>query len=630
MVLDRRRADELLADAVAGRLHTMLAEQARLRREGGGGSAEVRSWQNSLPAFLSDVVDAGLGHLEVLLEHKLPHSTKRIDVVLCGTHPRTGDQSYLLVELKQWSKAEPLADDMVRIDHYTHPVLHPVEQIRRYCQYLVDSTPALEDRPGAVQGLAYLHNAHDADIWRIKQYKLDEFGQLYTLDSRAELITRMRTCLDPDPGSRERARQAADDFLNFWHAPTKPLLAMAEKEIRERDMFVLLDEQRVAFSTVRHAVERAQSSRQQTVVIVIGGPGSGKSVIALSLLGELARAGRKVVHATGSRAFTETMRKVVGSRQRRVQSLFKYFNNFTSSKPKELDAIICDEAHRLRETSVSRFSPKEIRDRARRQVQEIIDAAYVPVFLLDERQIVRPGEMGTPSEIRAAAEALNCAVETIYLAGQYRCGGSEFLDAWVARLLGLGHEEPIAWSRLVFRDDETFVVRSAGSPAELESWLLAQRERAGGTARVAAGFCWRWSDPVGDREHKVLVPDVKIGDWERPWNAKPEQRVPDAPPSHFWASDDRGFGQVGCIYTAQGFEYDWAGVIFGPDFVRRDGRWVAQPRHSHDPAVKRANEAQFHALIRNTYKVLLTRGMRGVCVYSTDPETQEFLAAQAR
>ncbi|MBY8852927.1 ATP-binding protein, partial [Saccharothrix sp. MB29] len=141
------------------RLHTLLEEQARIQFESGIGAAEVRSWQNSLPAFLTDVVDAGLGHVEVLLEHKLPHNPKRVDVVLCGTHPRRGTPSYVLVELKQWSHAEPAGDDLVRVPHYPEPVLHPVEQVRRYCHYLVDSTPSLAEQPGAVHGLAYLHNA---------------------------------------------------------------------------------------------------------------------------------------------------------------------------------------------------------------------------------------------------------------------------------------------------------------------------------------------------------------------------------------------------------------------------------------------------------------------------------------
>ena len=214
----------------------------------------------------------------------------------------------------------------------------------------------------------------------------------------------------------------------------------------------------------------------------------------------------------------------------------------------------------------------------------------------------------------------------VELGGQFRCGGSEFFDAWVARLLGI-KGKPTPWPKLVTRTDDEFVVRSAESPREMESWLLDRQDKDGGTARIAAGYCWKWSDPVTKDGTKVLVPDVQIGDWHRPWNAKPEKRVPDAPASHFWASDERGFGQVGCIYTAQGFEYDWAGVIFGNDFVWREDHWESSRKHSHDPAVKKADDLHFRRLVRNTYKVLLTRGMRGVCVYSEDEETQDHLRA---
>ena len=129
---------------------------------------------------------------------------------------------------------------------------------------------------------------------------------------------------------------------------------------------------------------------------------------------------------------------------------------------------------------------------------------------------------------------------------------------------------------------------------------------------------------------KALVDDVVIGDWRRPWNAKPEKPVRGVPASHFWASDPRGFGQVGCIYTAQGFEYDWSGVIFGNDFVRRGNTWMARRDRSFDGQVKRAGEEEFPALVRNTYKVLLTRGMKATAMYSTDPETQEFLEQMCR
>jgi DUF2075 family protein len=79
------------------------------------------------------------------------------------------------------------------------------------------------------------------------------------------------------------------------------------------------------------------------------------------------------------------------------------------------------------------------------------------------------------------------------------------------------------------------------------------------------------------------------------------------------------------VYTAQGFEYDYAGVIIGPDLVWRTDHWVPQPERSHDSQVKRGTPLQFDQAVRNTYKVLLTRGMRGATLYSTDPETQSLL-----
>ncbi|MDA3643657.1 DUF2075 domain-containing protein [Saccharopolyspora indica] len=625
MALVRRSAAELLDEAKADRLHLLLNEQAKFQLESRVAVSEVRSWQRSLPVLLADLADAGLSHVEVLLEQKLPHSPRRVDVVLCGTHPKTGDPSYVLVELKQWSRVEEALGDLVRIAAYgPDPVLHPVEQVRRYCDYLVDSTPALAARPHAVHGIAYLHNARSSGVAALRDHTSNGYGRLFTLDDRGELVDHLRTVLDRS-GDREAARGAADEFLNFHHAPSKPLLNVAAKEIQEREQFVLLDEQKIAFETVMRAVRNARAASTRTAVIVLGGPGSGKSVIALSLVGELARQGRTVHHATGSSAFTQTLRKIAGSRNTRVQGLFKYFNNYVDSEPRELDVLICDEAHRIRETSVNRFTKKDVRAAAGRQIDELIDVASVPVFLLDEHQNVRPGEMGSLEEITASAKSKGCEVELVRLEGQFRCGGSTAYDVWVSRLLGLEQAAPVEWTQLASPTDDDFVVTSAASPRAMEAWLHAQQATHGGTARIAAGYCWPWSDPAKTSTGKRLVDDVVIHDWKRPWNAKPKKRVPDAPESYFWASDPRGFGQVGCIYTAQGFEYDWAGVIIGPDFVRRDGQWVARRDHSRDPAVRKADDLHFAGLIRNTYKVLLTRGMNGVCVHSTDAETQEYL-----
>ncbi|GAA1846256.1 DUF2075 domain-containing protein [Pseudonocardia alni subsp. carboxydivorans] len=632
MALVRHNAATLRSRAEARELDDLLVRQARIVFDSAVGASEVRSWRESLPALLADVHDAGLDHVEVLLEHKLPFSPKRVDAILCGVHPTTRRPSYVVVELKQWTNAVQREDGLVDVPQYGRPVLHPVDQVRGYCDYLVDFVPALGPEHSDVHGIAYLHNA-SASGWNLSHFEVDAHGRLFRGDQRGGLVDELRRLLDTDPTTADDARRVADDLLNAAPRPSKPLLSVAAEEVRKREQFVLVDEQKVAYTLVEHAVDLAHRQNTKTAVIVLGGPGSGKSVLALSLLGDLSRKGREVMHATGSSAFTQTLRKiVVGSRSTRSQKVFQYFNSFIGLEPNTLDVVICDEAHRIRETSVNRFTKAAARAKARPQVDELIAIARVPVFLLDEHQVVRPGEMGTEAEITAAAERAGCRVEVVRLAGQYRCGGSEFYEQWVRRLLGLDPRPPIRWSELVAADpDESYSVAALPSPAALEGWLLGRSSGTADTARLAAGYCWRWSDPVtGDDGARHLVDDVVIGGWSRPWNAKPEKAVRDAPPSHFWASDSRGFGQVGCIYTAQGFEYDWSGVVMGPDLVRRNGVWVADRTSSYDGPVKKAGDDEFPALVRNTYKVLLTRGMKGTAVFSTDPETQQFLEDMCR
>lgn len=630
MALVRDSASALLTKADAGELHDLLVQQARVLFDAGVGVGEIRSWQNSLPALLGDLRDAGLDHVEVLLEHKLPFSPKRVDVILCGVHPQTRRASYVVVELKQWTTVTQRPDGLIDVPQYGRPVLHPVEQVRGYCDYLVDFVPFLSSESSGVYGIAYLHNA-EAAAWKLSRYTVDARGQLFVRDQRAELIDELRRLLDPDPTAAPENRRVAEDLLGSVVRPSKPLLTVAAEEIRQRERFVLLDEQRVAYKLVEHAVEEADRANTKTAVVVLGGPGSGKSVLALSLVGNLSRRGRTVMHATGSSSFTQTLRKVVvGSRSARAQNLFGYFNSFIGEPPNSLDVVVCDEAHRIRETSVNRFTKADKRAKAKRQVHELIDIARTPVFLLDEHQVVRPGEMGTEAEIRHAAESAGCRVEVVALHGQYRCGGSEYYEQWVLRLLGLDPRPPIRWSEIVEGPDETYRVAALPSPTALEGWLAGQSPDTSDTARIAAGYCWRWSDPVTDDGTRRLVDDIEIGGWRRPWNAKPEKSVPGVPASHFWASDERGFGQVGCIYTAQGFEYDWSGVILGEDFVRRGDGWVADRERSFDGAVKRASDDEFPALVRNTYKVLLTRGMKGTAMFSTDPQTQRFLEDMCR
>jgi DUF2075 family protein len=608
--LHRASAGAIRSQLAAGSLVNRMSEQFRFAYGHNPAPAEQRSWERSLTTLTDDLHDAGLAEIEMLLEYRLPLTSRRVDALLCGVHPTTGDPSYVVIELKQWSRAIPVdGTDNVVLEDGRGPRLHPSAQVAGYCDYLADFNASLGGSVERLAGAAYLHNARDADVAGLWDYPITPRSQLFTGQSRGSFLDFLRARLAPESGAA-----AADDLLNAAVKPSKQLLALAAAEIQDREQFTLLDEQRVAYSMVMRAVERSRRSDSKEVIVVTGGPGSGKSVIALSLLGELSRRGRTVLHATGSSAFTQTLRKVAGTRAPRVRSLFKYYNQFIDADKNEIDVLINDEAHRVKETSTSRWTPSKMRT-GRPQVEELIDAARVPVFLLDEHQVVRPSERGNVHDIVSAAQRMGCEVLRIDLNDQFRCGGSRVFESWVLRLLGLEAGGHFPWP-----GDEYFSLDVADSPSEMEARLRVFLQQ-GYSSRISAGYCWPWSQPKAD----FLFPDIKIEGWERPWNNPKESRVGEAPARSLWATDPGGFDQVGCIYTAQGFEYDYSGVILGPDLVWRGDRWVARPEFSKDNQVRKADLADFDRAVRNTYKVLLTRGMRGTLIHSVDAETQEML-----
>ena len=410
-----------------------------------------------------------------------------------------------------------------------------------------------------------------------------------------------------------------DRVLRGAYRPHKRLLDHTARVIAAEPTFVLLDEQQVVFNTILAKVRGRHLGTGQTAFLVLGGPGTGKSVLAVNLLGALSREGHITQHVTGSKAFTENLRKVVGSR---ASAQFGYFNGFATAEPGAIDVLICDEAHRLRETSVNRFTPTTARS-GRPQIEELLLAAKTSVFFIDDMQIVRPGEVGSSDLIRTTAAAMGIPLVETELEAQFRCSGSDAYIQWVENTLELRRTPHVMWDA-----SDPFDFDVVDSPEELEA-IIRGKAADGFTARLAAGFCWPWSDP---RPDGTLVPDVTLGGWSMPWNAKPDagRLAAGVPKSNFWARDPGGIEQVGCIYTAQGFEYDHAGVIWGRDLVYRSRTgWVAQPEYSKDNVVRRNSSAvAFLALVKNTYRVLLTRGMLGCYVYFQDGETADFVRSR--
>ncbi|MFG3617436.1 DNA/RNA helicase domain-containing protein [Nocardia sp. NPDC047654] len=613
----RSTAREVLALAHKGQLVAAITEEAGKR----GTVGERRSWEASLPALARVLKTAGLHEVSMLIECSVPGSSMRVDVVLAGVHPTTGADNYVVVELKQWTDAHLgwNSDQIVWTLYTQGDKLHPVDQVRGYCRYFQRDIAILHDHPEALHGVAYLHNAKKKFVEPLFQLDPDQFGRLFIGGEKGEkskFVTYLKSQFAATSG-----RLAATHFLDSDIRRKETLLNSTTADL-SRGSDTLVENQRLAFHAVMSRINMSHKANPKTIVLVTGGPGSGKSLIALSLLMSLRKKPElRVRLATGSEAITKTYRRIYGRQENELKKEITYYKNLPRLEY-PLDVVICDEAHRIRRVSTDRFTAKKDRDNPPPQIVELIDAAKVPVFLLDENQVVRPDEVGTVDYIRDHAARAGLPVFQINLDGQFRCGGSAAYDEWVLNLLGLRALGPMPW-----KGDSDFTVRVARSPQQMEDFLRSKITPTV-TARITAGYCWEWTPDPDDEG--ALVPDVKIGDWSKPWNKYHDAigKPNDPPPSWLWANDPRGFEQVGCIYTAQGFEFDWAGVIFGPEIVVEGQNLVVRRDANKDKKLrsKRLFDEDFDILIRNTYKVLLTRGMQGVVLYAVDPATQDFLS----
>lgn len=553
------------------------------RRWGTATEAEIRSWKSSLTALAEVIADADIDRLGVGVELKLPLTDRRVDVSFVARDQQR-QPHVVLVELKQWADAAPsLFPDNVVVGG--RETLHPAVQVSAYAQYLRDSHSAFSEDGFRLSACAYLHNMPEVTL---RDLSVPDFADLsdhalvFSQDGKADLQDFLAESLVNGDGMALLPQIVAGRYR-----PSKTLIAGIATALEQSSAWTLLDEQRLAYNVVRGRTNEAISAGRKGAIVVLGGPGTGKSVIAAHLVVALAQQGHSVVHATGSKAFTTNLRALAGTAKSGA-ALFRYFNNFRhrQTEPNGVDVLVADEAHRIRESSNDRFTKTSLQSDIS-QARELIRAAKVSVFFLDERQNVRPGEIGTVDAIREAAGAEGAVVDELVLSAQFRCNGCGGYIEWVDSLMSSQPAPPGPW--LASGEYKLGIVQT---PAEMERELLAWA-RGGASARMVAGFCWPWSDPKADGS---LALDVQIGSWKRPWNEKPpEQRQPPKPapratnhPYARWATEAERIREIGCIYSAQGLEFDYCGVIIGPDLVWRAGRgWVAQKEGSADPALLR-------------------------------------------
>lgn len=573
------------------------------------GKSEYRSWATSLAILNNSFRFAGLKDNHVVVEYELPYSSKRIDVLLFG-EGKKGKENVVLLELKQWSNEsvrDSEFDGNVIVDYgrFVKEQSHPSLQVEGYHFFLKDFLAIFEEESAPeLSSCAYAHNYSKIENNLLFSPKFSGALRAFPLFAKEDAVSLSRYLQERLSGGK--GQLLFSRFSTSPYRPSKRLLDHTSDMINKRQIFNLIDEQITAYNAILHQVKLLSRSSKKSVVVVKGGPGTGKSVIALEVMGELLRNGKSVMHATGSSAFTNTLRSIVGPKAR---NLFKFFNSFMAVEPNSIDVLICDEAHRIRETSVNRYTPR-VNRKDIPQIDELLNVAKLNIFLLDENQVVRPSEIGSVDLIKKAAENIGVKdsdISEYELQTQFRCSGSDAYLQWLDSVLEI-RESGI-------KDfDAKMEFRIFDRPGKMMNEVRKRNLEKPNSARITAGFCWPWSSPT---KGGPLVNDVKIGDFEMPWEKKDQ--------FWRWATDDSGMEQVGTVYTAQGFEFDYIAVIFGNDLVydKVNKLWRSNPEKSHDTQVKR-NNSNLTNHLKNVYRVLLSRAHKGVYVYFMDMNTEKY------
>lgn len=604
-----RFQDDVMQNSIADR----AAENYTTYYKRRPGKSEYRSWAYSLAILNNSFQYANLKDNHIVVEYELPYSSLRIDVLVFGKDT-SGEENVVMLELKQWSNenvypSESEGNVVVNYGSFNKVQAHPSLQVQGYYFHLKDFIKLFHeaDAPrlsASVYAHNYSRNDNNAVLLSSEFEKVVKEFPLFAKEDSIELARYLQDRLRGGGGQLLFERFARSPI-----GPSRRLLDHTSEMINKQQIFNLVDDQIAAYNAILSRAKKLNKQSAKSTIIIKGGPGTGKSVIALEIMGELMRQGHTVFHATGSSAFTNTLRRIVGSR---AKTLFKFFNSFTTAEPNSIDVLVCDEAHRIRENSSNRYTPKAQRTDIP-QIDELLSVAKLSIFFIDEYQIVRPNEIGSIKLIKdAAAKAgINSDdIEEFELTTQFRCSGSDAYLQWLDDVLGVRPSNIAAF-------DPKMEFRIFDDPSAMRAEIRKRNTEKNNSARIVAGFCWPWSSPNPDGS---LVKDVKIGDFSMPWEKKDTFWK--------WATDDSGMEQVGTVYTAQGFEFDYIAVIFGKDLVyRKNIGWVAQPEFSHDSAAKRGN-THFAQHLKHVYRVLLSRAHRGVYVYFEDKETEEYFKTQ--
>ena len=607
--------DQFLLDAPS--IEDKVKDEVKRKLGHSVGDSEYASWRNSLGNAMYHAMNTPEipGNAGVAIEYRVNGRAFRIDFMLSGKNP-AGEESLVIIELKQWTDIE-FSDLTEHVRTFLCGGLrdtpHPSYQAWSYLSHLKMYNEYIYDTGVSVNGCAYLHNCEDSTVVSSSRYeeKLKEVP-VYIKGQRDEMRSMIKANISVGTGT---------DLLERIDAavirPSQQLADSVGSMLKGHEEFVLLDEQKTVLEKIINASNESLTG-QKRVLIINGGPGTGKSVISINALARLTSQRLNVKYVTPNAApravFEAKLKKIFGKAD--IRSLFSGSGSFTETEKSSFDTLIVDEAHRLKMKSGM------FKNLGENQVMEIIKTAKTSVFFIDEAQKVTWSDVGEISMIEEQAKLAGAIVERLELTSQFRCSGSDDYMSWLDETLGVGPGSTHYFS------PEKFDFQIFDNPLEMHN-KIKEKNKINNKSRVVAGYCWDWIS-----QKRPDLKDITIEEfgYKATWNLTSDGSE--------WIISPKSVEEVGCIHTCQGLEVDYVGVIVGRDLVAIDGVLKTDPsaRAKTDASLKGykkelkedpiSAELKADELIRNTYRTLMSRGMKGCFVYFVDETTADYFKSK--
>ncbi len=612
MIIYEDRLNHFINDVSLNRISDKLIDNLRSRHISGGSPSEVNAWNNSLH-FMKDVLQCPEipADCDVAIEYNIPQTSKRVDFMILGADQAEKDH-IVIVELKQWAEVQKVDDwskHSVLSDLRTHqPTAHPSYQAYSYKSLILNYCDMQGMDYDSLSPCAYLHNMSEAYRPVLEDELYSDWVKEAPVFLKSDVL-KLREFI-----SRYITAKSANDELLYSIdygrlKPTKSLQDSLDSMLCGNEEFKMIDEQAVAYDFIMDSIRKSQKDGKKHVIIIQGGPGTGKSVLAINVLADCIRKLQlNASYITKNSAPRNCYKRLLsrGNARRELDLNLAIASPFILPNTPEngLDVGIFDEAHRMMK------SPYMYRGQD--MLHDAIAAAKTSVFFVDDDQRITTRDIYSSDTIIQYAKEAGAVLDTkkpYVLSSQFRCNGSDGYISFLDHLLGIRETANLTL------DTDNFDFRVFDTPQEMKDALFIA-DNGNNKSRMCAGYCYDWNV-----KHHRGDWDIIIDDFKAKWNLENDS---------VFAINPNSFDEIGCIHTVQGMEFNYVGVIIGKDLIYKNSTVCTdQTAISRDDKSSGIRTCLDHTLadrlIRNTYKVLLTRGLKGCYVYCEDEALRDYI-----